>query len=73
MKEVIQAVFGTEVRSFFESLNLLHAFEQGEFTCSRCGDVITSENFRAATRHRGGLKFSCDKPDCLSYLASLEP
>lgn len=73
MKEIVQAVLGTEVRSFFQSLNLLQAFERGEFTCHKCGDVITAENFRAVTRHHGGLKFSCDKNDCLFSLATLEP
>lgn len=73
MKEVFQAVLGSEVRSFFESLNLLQAFEIGQFTCHRCGDVMTAENFRAVTRHHGGLKFSCDKNECLSSLAALEP
>ncbi len=73
MKEIVQAVLGTEVLSFFESLNLLQAFERGEFACHKCGDVITAENFRAVTRHHGGLKFSCDKNECLSSLAALEP
>ena len=73
MKEIVQAVLGSEVRSFFESLNLLQAFERGEFTCHKCGDVINVENFRAVTRHHGGLMFSCNKNECLSSLASLEP
>lgn len=73
MKEVVQAVLGSEVRCFFESLNLLQTFEAGQFTCYKCGDIITVENFRAVTRHRGGLKFSCDKTECLSSLAALEP
>ena len=73
MKEIVQAVLGTELRSFFESLNLLQAFERGEFACHRCGDIITAQNFRAVTRHRGGLMFSCDKSECLSSLAALEP
>lgn len=73
MKEIVQAVLGTEVRSFFESLNLLQTFETGQFTCHKCGQVITAENFRAVTRHHGGLKFSCDKTECLSSLAALEP
>jgi len=73
MKEIVQAVLGTEIRSFFQSLNLLQAFERGEFSCHKCGDAITAENFRAVTRHHGELKFSCDKHQCLSSLASLEP
>lgn len=72
MKETVQAVFGTEVRSFFESLNLLQAFESGQFTCHKCGDVITADNFRAVTRYRGGLLFSCVKNECLSSLAAVD-
>jgi hypothetical protein len=72
MKEIVQAVLGSEVRSFFESLNLLKTFETGQFNCHKCGDVITVENFRAVTRHNGGLMFSCDKNECLASLAALK-
>ena len=72
MKETVQALLGTEVRSFFESLNLLQTFETGQLTCHNCQDVITAQNFRAVTRHHGGLLFSCDKNECVSLLAALE-
>lgn len=72
VKEIIQAVHPLDVASFFEGLNLGGAFDAGHIRCHKCGDVITIDNFKAATRHGGELLFACTKQECLNVLATIE-
>jgi hypothetical protein len=72
VKEIVQAVHPVDVRSFFEGLNLAGNLDARRISCHRCGDVITVDNFRAATRQNGKLMFACNKDECVIALATLE-
>ena len=72
VKEVLQAVHPVDVYSFFEGLGLAQDLEARRISCRCCGDVITADNFRAATRHHGKLMFACTKDECVIALAAIE-
>ena len=72
VKETVQALHPADIRTFFEGINLLQVLEARQITCSICGDVITTDNFRAVTKKNGKLRFACDKQACLEALAIVE-
>ena len=53
-----------EVTQFFERIGLHDEFHGGSIQCNYCEDTITPANFKAATRQRGKLLFTCDKAGC---------
>ena len=71
MKELFRALHPADVLAFFEGLGLSEEISAGRVRCANCGDAITTENFRAATRHQGRLLFVCNKPGCLVALTEL--
>ncbi len=71
MKEQFRALHPADVLAFFQGLGLSEEVNAGRVRCTNCGDAISAENFRAATRHQGRLLFVCNKPGCLVALTEI--
>jgi len=71
MKENIQAVHASEIDNFFNSLNISESISASKIRCYGCNEIISKDNFQAATRHKGKLLFSCNKEHCISKLAQV--
>ena len=72
MEEIFRAVYCEEVADLFKMLGLLDELIQGTLVCSVCGSVITTTNFRAATRKSGDILLSCDRKGCYNQFMAQE-
>lgn len=72
MEEIFRAVYYEEVADLFKMLGLFDELMQGALVCSVCGSVITTTNFRAATRESGDLLLSCDREGCYNQFMAKE-
>jgi len=62
---VVAAVHEDETTAFLRRLGLLDAYEDGELTCSICGQRLIDAGLGAARGDdRGRVEFVCAKLDC---------
>lgn len=70
IKKEIHAVHDDQLSQMIESLGLQGKIKHEKIKCKFCKSVITLNNINAIFPESGSIKIACDKPICVSELAS---
>lgn len=68
-KSIISAVHDDDLVGFLDSLGVLSDVKRGEVRCKFCREIISLDNLVAVFPESGDIKFVCDRPGCLAFLA----
>jgi hypothetical protein len=68
-KVEVDAVLDDDIDELLDGLNIKPQFYAGEYKCSMCGVIITSENMKMIIPGKDEIKFICDKPSCMVEFA----
>lgn len=66
--DILEAVHDNDIEELLESLGVLENFNNGEFKCKYCGDIMTKHNLSALFPDNEEVGFCCDKTDCIASL-----
>lgn len=68
-RTTISAVHDDDLVGFLDSLGVLPDVKYGKAKCKFCREVVSLDNLVAVFPESGDIKFLCDRPGCLAYLA----
>lgn len=66
----LKAVYSSDIDAFLAKLEVLEQFNQGEFACKYCKEVITRNNLYAIVpMPNKNIDMCCSRPDCVLSLS----